>query len=251
MRDIVKKRIKDERGAALIIEMSLIFPLVLLVMCFLLYVGFYILQGTIIYNTAQRIAVIAAREAALPGYEVFYDENNLPAQTDFNWPKATNAENVVTVIVPGKEKIDKFAAEHDPYRYVGNGFLAKSEADSLENSLRALVNKTSFLKESRLDCQITTKNNVINQTVHVRVIKYIDAPAFLQSLGVVDNINIDITATAIVADPAEFIRNTDTVFDVVDFICEDVKIGGSTINEKIAFYKQKLTDVAARLGIGW
>lgn len=144
-------------------------------------------------------------------------------------------------------------SEHDPYRYWGNSFLDSSEISTLETNLERLVADNSFLASSNVDCTITTSNNILSQQVQVRVIKYISAPQLFQALGLADNISIDVTATAVVGDPAEFIRNTDMVFDLTEYMMDNLKIGssGQTINQKIAIYKQKFSDVSAKLGLSW
>lgn len=61
-----------ECGAATIIEMTLIFPLVLVTVVTLFVAGLYILHSVTAYSAAQSIAVAAAREIQMPGYTEFY-----------------------------------------------------------------------------------------------------------------------------------------------------------------------------------
>lgn len=244
MKAILHKFKKDDTGASSVVEMTLIFPLVLFVMGFLIYMGSYVMQSVTIYNDAQRIAVAASREAGIPGYENLYQGAGVTSKADFNWPD--NSAPAISVI-------NALMSEHDPYRYWGSGFLDSSEISTLETNLERLVADNSFLASSNVDCTITTSNNVLSQQVQVRVIKYISAPQLFQALGLADNISIDVTATAVVGDPAEFIRNTDMVFDLTEYMMDNLKIGssGQTINEKIAIYKQKFSDVSAKLGLSW
>lgn len=244
MKAILNKFKKDNTGASSVIEMTLIFPLVLFVMGFLIYMGSYVMQSVTIYNDAQRIAVAASREAGIPGYENLYQGAGVTSKADFNWPdNSAPAINVINALM----------SEHDPYRYWGSGFLDSSEISTLETNLERLVADNSFLASSNVDCSITTSNNILSQQVQVRVIKYISAPQLFQALGLADNISIDVTATAVVGDPAEFIRNTDMVFDLTEYMMDNLKIGssGKTINEKIAIYKQKFSDVCAKIGLSW
>jgi len=244
MKAIFNKFKKDDTGASSVIEMTLIFPLVLFVMGFLIYMGSYVMQSVTIYNDAQRIAVAASREAGIPGYENLYQGAGVTSKADFNWPD--NSAPAISVI-------NALMSEHDPYRYWGSGFLDSSEISTLETNLERLVADNSFLASSNVDCTITTANNILSQQVQVRVVKYISAPQLFQALGLADNISIDVTATAVVGDPAEFIRNTDMVFDLTEYMMDNLKIGssGQTINQKIAIYKQKFSDVSAKLGLSW
>lgn len=244
MRAILKNFKKDDTGASSIIEMTLIFPLVLFIMGFLIYLGCYILQSVVIYNDAQRIAVAASREAGFPGYEILYQGTGVTSKADFNW--ADNSAPALSVI-------NQIMQIHEPYRYWGNGFLSESEITTLETNLEKLASDGSFIASSNVDCTITPINNVISQQVQVRVVKSISTPQLLKVLGITDDLSIDVTATAVVGDPAEFIRNTNMVFDLTEYVMDNVKIGSSnqTINERIGIYKQKFSDLCAKIGISW
>ena len=234
----------DEKGSVQVIEMTLLFPFALLCIFFLIYLCVYILQGISIYNAAQRIAVAAARETSFPGYGQLYGGQGVTARTDFNWEEGYALETNV---------INKIMEEHNPYRYWGNNFLGEGKKEILERNLEKMINDSSFLTSSNVDCTITTTNNILNQQVEVHVVKYISLPRIIRYLGLNDNVSIDVTATAVVGDSAEFIRNTDMVLDLTDYIFTNLKIGksGQTINEKISIYKQKFSDIGAKLGVEW
>lgn len=241
MNAILDKIKKNETGAATVIEMTLIFPLVLCCVGFLLYIGSYVMQSVMIYNDAQRIAVAASREIAMPGYEKFYQGAGVTTKADFNWP-----DNVA----PNISIINSFMKEHNPYRYWGDGGLTQSKKTTLESNLEQLIASHSFLASSNVDCTITPSKELLNYKVKVRVIKNISTPQLFQSLGVNQSMDIDVTATAVVCDTTDFIRNTDMVFDLADFLMSSVKVDGTnTINDKIAMFKQKFTDAKAKLGI--
>ena len=232
--------IDEETGAVQIVEMTLIFPLVILFMGFLIYMASYVLQSVVIYNDAQRIAVAASREAAMPGYENLYGSQGVTATADFQ-----NAPNLTIDLVNAIMK------NHKPYRYWGNGFLSQSQKSTLEDNMIRLVNNSSFLSTSSTDCTITTNNYFLSQQIKVRVVKHINTPQFVQYLGLESSIDIDVIATAVVNDPAEFIRNTDMIFDLTDFLLNNIKIGGQTINERIVNFKNKFSKIAEKIGISW
>ena len=244
MKAILNKFNKDDTGASSIIEMTLIFPLVLFVMGFLIYLACYVLQSVTMYNDAQRIAIAASRESAMPGYEYLYKGQGVTTKADFNWPEGS---------APDIDIINQVMKKHEPYRYWGTGLLNESEKTTLEENLERLVANSSFLASSNVDCTITPVNNLISQQVRVRVVKYVDAPGFVKALGITDNISIDVTAVAVVGDPAEFIRNTDMVFDLMEYVFEEVKFGPDqkTLSEQMSTYKQKFSDVCAKIGISW
>lgn len=88
--------IADDRGAVQIIEASLVFPIVFLVVGFLIYLGSYTLQRVSMHNHAQKIAVITSREIAFPGYDELGAEKS--SNADFNWVKGKK---------PNKAQIEK------------------------------------------------------------------------------------------------------------------------------------------------
>ena len=92
MKGILREKWNSESGSAQIIEMTLIFPIVLFVLGFLIYVGSYVLQSTAMYTEAQKIAVIAAREGQMPGYENFFAGTGITTKTDFDWAIQTAAK---------------------------------------------------------------------------------------------------------------------------------------------------------------
>lgn len=54
MKGILREKWNSESGSAQIIEMTLIFPIVLFVLGFLIYVGSYVLQSTAMYTERRR-----------------------------------------------------------------------------------------------------------------------------------------------------------------------------------------------------
>jgi len=241
MRAILKDKLKNEYGAAQVIEMTLIFPLVLFVMGFLIYLGSYVMQSVTIYNDAQRIAVIAAHESQMPGYEHFYSNGGITTKADFNWAEG---------YVPGKTVIDAVMGEHDPYRYWTNSFLKESNKTTLENELQGLISSNSFLASSNVDCNIETSNNVLSQTIKVNVVKSVNTPQLFSQLGLNSSFDINITAVAVVNDSSEFIRNTDMVFDLGSYLWEELKFGDNnqSMSERVAIFKQKFSDAKAKMG---
>lgn len=236
-----KKKWKSERGAAPIIEMILIFPLVILAVGTLFYMGSFILQSVMIYNDAQRIAMLASKEAAIQGYEKLYGEEGMTIQADFNWEQGK---------VPGIELINAIMDEPiKPYRYITNDFLSGSKKQNLEENLEKLATDGSLLYQTDIDCTINTKNYIISQQVIVNVKKSVATNKVMQFFGIDEIVVMDVTATAVVGNPAEFVRNTDIVFDLVEFAMDNLKIGksGQTANEKVKIFGQKFKDAKARL----
>ena len=62
MKGILREKWNSESGSAQIIEMTLIFPIVLFVLGFLIYVGSYVLQSTAMYTDCLLYTSDAADE---------------------------------------------------------------------------------------------------------------------------------------------------------------------------------------------
>ena len=232
---IVKKLLKDESGGVMLVEASYLFPIIIAVMGVLIFMGFYILQSVLIYTQAQKIASVAAKELALPGYEVIGKYAGKTAKTDF--------ENS-TYFTSGNVKSVYDAKKSDIYRYIKPGDPIKKEnRNSLEQSLKTLVIQTQILDGSSVSCQVSAKNYFITQEVEVKVTKNWDPTSFFTFFGINrTNTKQVVTARAASCDGAEFVRNTDIVYDITTFLCEKLKI-----SDKITSITQKIRDSMNKL----
>ena len=222
---------KKECGAVPIIEATFLFPVVLVVLAFLLYIAFYIMQGVLIYNYTQQAAVAASREVSLPGYEVLYDvTGGLQTSADFAAaPEDAGSVNGVMEV-------------HEPYRYWNPGVLSQSKKNTVGNDLQSLLGATSLLTGNSPDCKIGAKNHVLTQKITVQVEKKVDAMPVLEMIGVTGALDMNISTTAVVSDPAEFIRNTDMIFDLANYVFNDLKIGDSnqSIGARIGAFTDRI-----------
>ncbi len=230
------KKIKSENGAAPIIEAIIVMPLVTLVIGFLLYVACYIVQGVTMFSYAQRIAVEAARVISFPGYEKFGD---MSRSVDFAQIESASIQSVLS-------------KDLDPYRYftTGNGLL-RGQKDNLENCVNKLINDNAFIRSGNTTCEITAHNYVFNQKVEVVITKPITTSGWLKYIGVSqDALDIKVSTVAVSSDPAEFIRNTDIVFDVAAFLSDTFKIGNKTISQHMDDYISKINNMKSKFKIG-
>ncbi len=246
---MISKFRSEESGAVLVVEMTMVFPIVLLVMTFLIYLTSYTLQGMMIDSYARKIAVTATRFAAMPGYEKLYygaDDSEpggrIPPQTDF--ADKTGAE-------PSLKLVNAIMREHDPYRYFGNSFISDEEIANLVSDLENLVNTGSFLNVTNVSCSVSTQNYVLTQRVVVEVTQTVEVPGFVRALGIQDALTNTVSVYATIGDAPDFVRTTDMVFDMTQFLLDNLKIGGVSISDKISTFKQKISDAFSTLGLSW
>ncbi|MCL1791806.1 MAG: pilus assembly protein [Peptococcaceae bacterium] len=223
-------QLKKEHGAVQVVEAAYIFPLVFLVLAFLIYLAFYIMQGILIYSYAQQTAVAASRTVSLPGYKNLYPTGSLSTKIDFA-PVSDPTE---------LGRVNALMQVHEPYRYFNPGVITGDSRNFTQDGLKNLINQTSLLSGSSLDCDVTGSNLILTQRVNVSVTKKIATPPFFQASGLNSAMDINISATAVVGDTAEFMRNTDMVFELKDYALDNIHINGESLNEQITKYKEKL-----------
>jgi len=249
MKDLLKHVKADERGAVQVIEMTLVLPIVLLIMGFLIYAGMYILTTVTIYNNAQFIAMTAAKELTFPGYAQLFPD---PGGSQVNM-QVDVAASFFEGSPPGLKKSyvkNVFDSKnHNPYRYFqSSGKMLGNNISALENRLSKMVMQSMFLSGAAPVCSVSAEKNMINQKVIVNVKKTFFVPKFVQYLGLTKALTIDVTATATANNPAEFIRTIDLIGDTLDWFMKDTS-AGKAISGKIAPYIEKIQSVLKTLGI--
>ena len=141
--------------------------------------------------------------------------------------------------------------EHDPYRYFGNSFLSGTEIANLVSDLETLVNTGSFLNVTNVSCSVSTQNYVLTQRVVVEVTQTVEVPGFVRALGIQDALTNTVSVYATIGDAPDFVRTTDMVFDMTQFLLDNLKIGGVSISDKISTFKKKISDAFSTLGLSW
>lgn len=221
------ENIKDEKGAVPIVEATFIFPIVFFCMFFLIYIGMYILQSVLIYTQTQKVASIVSKSMAVTGYEKVGKHTADNVNFDFKDNKYFTQDSVNT-IYDEKAKL---------YRYFYSDPIAgNSDIKSINSSLTSLIDNLSIISGGGVTCDINAKNYFINQTVSVTIKREGAIPEVFSYIGM-DGVSSDITVTATAAscDGAEFVRNTDMVYDFVTFLSDRLHI-----SDKISYLKEKV-----------
>ncbi len=237
----MKKLIKSESGAASILEATILFPIVLVTVMFLIFVGFTFLQRAILQSTADRLSQYLSRCVAYPGYTELIDPFYEPAK-DTSW------ENRVK-----NAMADEYS---DPYRYTFGIFGLYSKTKEYAQTGRdamlknGYLEKVSFLKPSTTEVGIPaelaslspeTENGYVcgisastsNITVYLGQ-KYIFA-GFYDVIGI-GNAEMMIygKSTSNVTDVPETVRLVDWSFDTVEkLVCNMGDGKGAEIVEKV------------------
>lgn len=219
--------LNNERGSATLVEMCFIFPIVIMVVLTMLYLGLYSLQSAVANSYAQRAAIYVGRMVTMPAYDSFGELSN---SVDFGYDEGQTPDAV---------QVNEAVSKHDPYRFWNiSNVVDSNKVDAAESILENLLANAGFLF-GNVSCDIQTKNYFIYQTVTVNITQSLSTPFFVRFLGLPASIELATTVQAGANCPAEFARNVDLVYDVLN----DVTQG------KMSTYIEKLNSVKGKLGL--
>lgn len=196
---------KNEKGEA-VIEATLIYPIVFFVVGFIILFGLYEMQGVLEYSCAQYIANYTSKLITEPGYENYGEIND----NDIDFKSVNNFE----------DDKSKFSAKI--YRRINYSGVSK---ENMNNKLENMINSSKLLKIDDTDCSVKFKRTILNTTVIVTVKDSITMPKFLNYIGLDNEWNRSVTATSVVTDPAEFIRNFDMAQDAITYVLNKLGLG--------------------------
>ncbi len=201
-----KRFVRSEVGAVKVVEATFVYPIVFFIMGILIFMSCLLLQKSALQSDAERVALAVSKVKAQTGYNLF--GNVISSAADF--PMEVSDSLLRNVL-----------EESEPYRYLQSDVV---DLATLNDELESLISRNRFLIPSQIDCQISCERKILNQQIVVHVTNRVNLPSFVRYLGLEKLLLIDITATATVSDPAEFIKNVDIAFDVGGFLNEKYQL---------------------------
>lgn len=256
----MKKRFRflhREDGAELI-EAALLYPFVLLVLGGLIYTGLFILQYITVGAYAQKVALLAAREVAYPGYIKLISADALTTSAveiqlkDYTKAASSDKNNANGMVISFPTAA--YAVNARAYRYwqsdpLQPNFKAKNtniqsrkydSASILEKILRDMVQKNGMLLgKTAPEVHVTCQNYIVAQYVTVTIDQDLMNNQLLRALGV-EQPSVHVSATAAANDTDEFVRNTDFVCDALEMIAKKLHIDVDAIRDKVDSVKETL-----------
>lgn len=239
--------LRSEDGAASVMEAVIVYPLVFLVVIFLVLLGFtYAQKGYLTYHS-QHLASYIARVVCYPGY---------------NYIESPPYENGGTDIMV--KDIDAAMKQEAPYRYFFGLFGEYTAATDqngdiipqcAEHMAKEYLAKNGFIKSSGGAVDIPASmdfkdNRRVNQNGYAcaisantsRVVVYLGQnyvfADFFRMIGVGGaKMTIGSRSTAFITDSLEIVRVTDNVFELANFVAGKFGIDTGKIKE----YIQKVT----------
>ena len=221
----IYKKIKEEK-AAIILESTIVLPLVFVVLFAMIFMGFILHEQSTIDGAAKRGSIYAARLISDPQYS-----------------------KVIAGAVSGAsdpDAVDLFKAEYGfsslapikPYRYFSN---SKGEMESLVTAeVKRIIDKsnTGLHKIDIDNIDYFQENKVIYQKVAIEITSTYKLPNVFAAFNLPTEFELKTRSAMTVNDPDEFIRNADFA---VDLVSEVIRLVGETdVGKSIS---EKLTKV--------
>ncbi len=250
LKDRIKRFIKDENGAMVATEAVFLYPFTILVVFTMVYISLYMYQAVALQSFAQKIAVVAAREAAYPGYiNLSTGGSSGGSAVAVFGTNAIDWETGKTISLPTSASDITIR----PYRYlttVGSNstILDSTQKARLQEAAANMVKENSILVGNLNDGVIVNVSNwFISQSVEVTISQSFPVLGFAEELGFKGN-KITATATASANDPDEFVRNVDLVCDTAKNLAEKLGIDTGKISDMIQKCKDALSTFNVKVG---
>ncbi len=214
----------DSQKGAVMVEATIYLPLVICSVMAMIYYGLFIMQQNALMAQVDRIAGVAAREEAYPGYDVF--GMNAGGAVDFSWGGNTPSAGQVKEYYTSRH--ERFS---DLYREIF-GMFCGSRAD-YESRLADAAEAVTMIRVGSIGApEVEIKKSFLGASVTVTITHHIPLPGVLRYFGLEDA-TVRAVRTKNIVNPSEFVRNTDLAVDLVEYLLEKLDPGG-TISGYIA-----------------
>lgn len=219
---------RREKGAVTV-EAVIIFPIVMMTVFILLYLGLFKLQEMAVIYQVQRTAHQGAMVLASPGYQELgeYDTKKI----DF----ASSPEDVNAYYEAYHENIGVLYRELRGINWSGAG--------EMQAFLEEMGHQSSILAGMPLTSQeAAVHRGIFGTTLKVNVVIKIKTPGALRYLGVEDSLQLRRGAQSFAINPAGFVRGVDLAGDVAVVASEKLGIDGQL--KKLTEGYKKFVDCA-------
>lgn len=213
----MRRWFRDESGAV-VVEAAFVYPIVLLVLIFLLFWGLLQVQRATIFREVNTVADMGANTVSNESYS-----------------KLTKSGG-------SKDSIKEYYRTNNPYRYWNHDY-GNSEGTLTEELIKRLNNATMISSGTFMNYDVEIQSEVLVQTVEVKADFVYQMPRIFWLIGMDKEIRISNSVVYDAIDPTEFVRNTDMVFDIMETLSK--RFG---IDEKIENFVTKLKNLKSKFG---
>ncbi len=216
-----------EKGAVTV-EAVIIFPMVMMTVFVLLYLGLFKLQEMAVIYQVQRAAHQGAMVLSSPGYQEL---------GEYDTPKIDFTAS------PAPEQVKEYyRAYHEKDGHKNIGVLYRelrginwSGAEEMRAFLEELGRQSAILAGMPLTSQeAAVHRGIFGTTLHVDVVIKIRTPGALRYLGIDDSLQFRRGASSFAINPAGFVRGVDLAGDAAVVVSEKLGFDGKleTLMEK-------------------
>lgn len=203
----------SEDGAATIIEYTIVLPIVMAIIMFLMFTGYLIYDKATMEAATERTALYVSKVVADPNYP--------------NITTRSSSSNEVDEIA-----ITSGSIKTHPYRYL---FGKSVDTDVAAGTARAMIIENQLMRNDSVNVTVNVSGSVFRK-VTVRATEEFRMPNFLSTLNMPPLITLKTECTMYVNEPAELIRNADFAIDILR------KLGvGEAIASKLAEIKSGIS----------
>lgn len=227
------KKNTSESGAVMV-EAVIIFPMVLLTVAAMLYLGLFKLQESAMLYQVQRVAAAGGLMASSPGYAKLARNGYALDAKDIDWSGPPDQEGIEAYYKAYHESLANLYRELTGTPWIHDGDI-RSYGEKVLDTVSVLAAGRLFQTEVELH------RSFFGTSVCAEVKYEVRTPGILRFFGMQDTIAWKQGSYSRAVNPAGFIRNTDLAVDVVVLACE--KLGISDQLEKITEALTKVRDV--------
>ena len=219
---------QKEKGAVMV-EAVIVFPIVLLAVFSLIYLGLFKLQEMAMLYQVQRVAHQGAHVLASPGYQTLgeYTQKGIDFSSD---PVDVNAYYQAA-------HADLFVLYRELF-----GYGAWTSESELQGFMDTVAQSTLILAGgSYADNTVTIERGLFSTQIKAEVTFQFPTPGVMRYFRYPESLAYKQSATAVAMDPASFVRTVDLAGDAVTVISEKLGVKGQLdkiingINEVVKF----------------
>lgn len=225
---------QNNETGSIMAEAAIIFPMVLLAVMAMLYLGLFKLQETAMLYQVQRVASEGSLMASSPGYAYMAGNGTVLDGKNIDW----------NAFPEGDEIAGYYKAYHSDLWVLYRELFRCSWIDSkdVENYGEKVLNTVSVLAAGRLfQTRVKIEPDFWGTNVVAEVVYEVRTPGVLRFFNLPDTISIKQGAYRRAANPAGFMRNTDLAADALVFVSK--KLGLDEQLGKITESLGKIRDV--------
>ena len=210
---------KKEKGAATLLEYTIVLPIVFTIVFMLIFVGFTMHQKAVMEAATQRSAIYVAKTITDPSYENIVLSDGSQDANDILSASITQ-DSIVTA----------------PYRYLfsGNGNIPDSEL-----GVSDLIAKNQIFIDTAPSVTVKKETGIFTKVIVTATQEY-KVPELIPGLDLPSILTIETQSVVYVNQPAEFIRNADYITDIVVKETEPLVDKLTSVISKIKFFDKNV-----------